>query len=130
MRPHARKPVTRRTKPSWTRSVAPDVEAEPSGTDEVATTGVATPRVALSRASALRDQAAVRVGAVPKRTVETRADPRSVARPARTAAVRTGPSLLDHAAANIGYIRTDLARIAVLACVMVGTIVALSFILA
>jgi hypothetical protein len=41
-----------------------------------------------------------------------------------------GPSLLDHAVANIGHIRTDLTRIAVLAVVMVSVIVVLSFLLA
>lgn len=129
MRPNARKPVVRRTKPTWVRAPEPETDAD----DLDASAPVApasTPRLSLSRVASLRDDAAARIGAAPKRAavvpVETKPSPRA----ARAAALRTGPSLLDHAADSIGYIRTDLTRIAVLATVMVGVIVALSFVLA
>jgi hypothetical protein len=44
------------------------------------------------------------------------------------ARVRTGPSSMDLVAQNYGHIRGDLLRIAVIATVMFGVIVALSFV--
>jgi hypothetical protein len=43
------------------------------------------------------------------------------------AARRAGPSSLDVAEASLTYVRTDLARILILAAVMIGIIVVLSF---
>ena len=130
MRPNARKPVVRRTKPTWARAAVPETDG-----DDVEATGApaapaATPRLTLSKVANLRDDAAARVGAAPKRVVALPVETKPTPRAARAAALRTGPSLLDHAADSIGYIRTDLTRIAVLAAVMVGVIVVLSFVLA
>ena len=50
------------------------------------------------------------------------------ARPGVSSA-RRATSLMELAAANYGHIRGDLARIGVLAVIMLGIIVALSFIL-
>jgi hypothetical protein len=42
---------------------------------------------------------------------------------------RSGPTSLDQAEATLTYVRTDLARILILAAVMVGVIVVLAFVL-
>jgi hypothetical protein len=86
--------------------------------------------LSLSKKAGLREDAAARVGAAPKRPVEVKAETRSTLQTARVSSRAVGPSLLDHAVANIGHIRTDLTRIAVLAVVMVSVIVVLSFLLA
>ena len=50
-------------------------------------------------------------------------------RRARANAGRGGPSAMDLAAQNYGHIRGDLVRIALIAAVMFGVIVALSFVI-
>jgi hypothetical protein len=50
-------------------------------------------------------------------------------RRARAQTGRTGPSHMDLAAQNYGHIRGDLIRIAIIAVVMFGIIVALSFVI-
>ena len=129
MRPNARRPVTRRTKPSWARPPTPDDEGGDAGPGS-GSAPAPTPRLALTKAPSLREDAAARVGATPKRVAEAKIETRATPRAARAAAARTGPSLLDHAGANIGHIRADLTRIAFLAAAMVGVIIALSFVLA
>ncbi len=85
-------------------------------------------RQALPRRGPMRDELERRAGTAPvaRRASEGRVESRA----ARSTGTRTGPSLLDHASLNLGYIRTDLVRIAVLATVMVLVIVALTFVLA
>jgi hypothetical protein len=61
---------------------------------------------------------------------EARVEARTTPRAARAGATRTGPSLLDLAGANIGHIRADLTRIALLAAAMIGVIIVLSLVLA
>lgn len=130
MRPNARKPVVRRTKPTWARAAVPETDGDDVEATSAPAAPAATPRLTLSKVANLRDDAAARVGAAPKRAVALPVETKPTPRAARAAALRTGPSLLDHAADSIGYIRTDLTRIAVLAAVMVGVIVVLSFVLA
>ena len=130
MRPNARKPVVRRTKPTWARAAVPETDGDDVEATSAPVATAATPRLTLSKVANLRDDAAARVGAAPKRAATLPVETKPTPRAARAAALRTGPSLLDHAADSIGYIRTDLTRIAVLAAVMVGVIVVLSFVLA
>ena len=42
---------------------------------------------------------------------------------------RSGPTSLDQAESTLTYVRTDLARILILAAVMIGIIVVLAFVL-
>lgn len=128
MRPNARKPVTRRTKPTWVRPPTPEGEGDSDSGE--ASTPAASPRLALSKLASLREDAAARVGATPRRTTEARVEARPTPRATRAATARTGPSLLDHAGANIGHIRADLTKIAILAAAMIGVIIALSLVLA
>jgi hypothetical protein len=142
MPPHSRKPLTRRTKPTWNRTSIPEIEGDgglqaegrPSDQqddgDRSGAAPASTARLTLSKATRLREDAAARVGVAPKRVPDISAEARATTRVARTGAPRTGPSLLDQASSNIGYIRKDLTRIAMLAAIMVGVIVALSFVLA
>jgi hypothetical protein len=50
-------------------------------------------------------------------------------RRARAQVGRTGPSHMDLAAQNYGHVRGDLIRIAIIAAIMFGVIVALSFVI-
>ena len=130
MRPSARKPVVRRTKPTWARAAAPETDGGDVEAAGARVVPAPTPRLTLSKVANLRDDAAARVGAAPKRAATVQVETKPTPRAARAAALRLGPSLLDHAEGNVGYIRTDLTRISVLAAVMIGVIVVLSFVLA
>jgi hypothetical protein len=130
MRPNARRPVVRRTKPTWSKTVTPGAGGDDTSSAETPVASGSTPRVSLSKVASLRDDAVARVGASAKRGLDARVEVRQSPRASRASQARSGPSLLDHASANIGHIRTDLARIAILAGVMVAVIVALSFFLA
>jgi hypothetical protein len=94
--------------------LGPDLEGQPPA-------GVAAP-VAVAAG-------AVAVGAAGATTAPRRRGAVTTRSTAGRQARRSGPTSLDQAEATLTYVRTDLARILILAAVMIGIIVVLAFVL-
>ena len=104
------------------RALEPDVAAgdEPEEIEELEEELPASATVSLEEYRVVRPVEPDPVVSTPRRARE---------RGRQRSAVRTGPTSMDVAARNYSHIRGDLIRIAIIAMVMFGVIVALSFVL-